>query len=185
MGILSLIKLCPHQIPGRTTQAHRRHHFHDNPSQSRPPHPSQTVIQHIEEAHRQIDEAISTALLQRKPVYIEVCCNLVDLSHPSFMRWGGVQDSNLAWSLGQMFVTVSQAVEVCGSCSFIPRHASRAQSRISLYYQPMPMHRSPIPYRLAPKPSNPRSIRAAVDVSLEALKKAAKVVLLVGARCGI
>ena len=32
----------------------------------------QVVIQHIEEAHRQIDEAISAALLHKKPVYIEV-----------------------------------------------------------------------------------------------------------------
>ena len=30
--------------------------------------PPQTVIQHIEEAHYQIDQAISAALLNRKPV---------------------------------------------------------------------------------------------------------------------
>lgn len=44
----------------------------------------QEVIQHIELAHRQIDHAISEALMKRKPAYIEVCCNLSDLVHPSF-----------------------------------------------------------------------------------------------------
>jgi len=44
----------------------------------------QVVIQHIEEAHRQIDQAISSALLFKKPVYIEISCNIANLTHPSF-----------------------------------------------------------------------------------------------------
>ncbi|GLI68837.1 hypothetical protein VaNZ11_013380 [Volvox africanus] len=44
----------------------------------------QVVIQHIEDAHMLLDTAISEALLRRKPVYIEVACNLADLTHPSF-----------------------------------------------------------------------------------------------------
>ncbi|GLC35760.1 hypothetical protein PLESTB_000491400 [Pleodorina starrii] len=46
----------------------------------------QVVIQHIEDAHMLLDTAISEALLRRKPVYIEVACNLADLTHPSFAR---------------------------------------------------------------------------------------------------
>ncbi|KAG2442996.1 hypothetical protein HYH02_009412 [Chlamydomonas schloesseri] len=46
----------------------------------------QVVIQHIEDAHMLLDTAISEAMLKRKPVYIEVACNLADLTHPSFAR---------------------------------------------------------------------------------------------------
>ncbi|EFJ47109.1 hypothetical protein VOLCADRAFT_105183 [Volvox carteri f. nagariensis] len=46
----------------------------------------QVVIQHIEDAHMLLDTAISEAMLRRKPVYIEVACNLADLTHPSFAR---------------------------------------------------------------------------------------------------
>jgi hypothetical protein len=38
----------------------------------------QVVIQHIEDAHMQLDTAISEALLRRKPVYIEVACECLD-----------------------------------------------------------------------------------------------------------
>jgi len=55
----------------------------------------QVVIQHIEEAHRQIDQAISAALIYHKPVYIEVCCNIANLTHPSFAH----RDSTIPFSL--------------------------------------------------------------------------------------
>ncbi|WIA21682.1 hypothetical protein OEZ85_000852 [Tetradesmus obliquus] len=42
------------------------------------------VVQHLAQAHHQIDYAISEALKQKKPAYIEICCNLAGLSHPSF-----------------------------------------------------------------------------------------------------
>ncbi|MEW5303175.1 MAG: hypothetical protein WDW38_001501 [Sanguina aurantia] len=45
----------------------------------------QVLIRHLEDAHRQIDFAISECLAKRKPVYIEVCCNLADQTHPSFV----------------------------------------------------------------------------------------------------
>ncbi|KAG2499244.1 hypothetical protein HYH03_002823 [Edaphochlamys debaryana] len=47
---------------------------------------AQVVIQHIEDAHALLDMAISEALLKRKPAYIEVACNLADLTHPAFAR---------------------------------------------------------------------------------------------------
>eukprot|EP00879_Flechtneria_rotunda_P011355 GHRR01011860.1.p1 GENE.GHRR01011860.1~~GHRR01011860.1.p1 ORF type:complete len:497 (+),score=161.61 GHRR01011860.1:184-1674(+) len=43
------------------------------------------VIQHLSEAHHQIDYAISEALRRQKPAYIEVCCNLAGLTDPSFI----------------------------------------------------------------------------------------------------
>lgn len=46
----------------------------------------QVTINHLEDAARAVDTAISAALAHRKPVYIEVSCNLADLTHPSFTR---------------------------------------------------------------------------------------------------
>uniref|UniRef100_A0A7S0VED7 pyruvate decarboxylase n=1 Tax=Polytomella parva TaxID=51329 RepID=A0A7S0VED7_9CHLO len=46
----------------------------------------QVIISHIEDAHRQIDLAVSEAVKHRKPVYIEISCNIADLFHPSFVR---------------------------------------------------------------------------------------------------
>ncbi|KAF5833068.1 thiamine diphosphate-binding protein [Dunaliella salina] len=46
----------------------------------------QATLNHVEDAHRLIDEAISSALVRKKPAYIEVCCNLADATHPSFTR---------------------------------------------------------------------------------------------------
>ncbi|KAF5833071.1 putative pyruvate decarboxylase [Dunaliella salina] len=46
----------------------------------------QATLNHVEDAHRLIDEAISAALVRKKPAYIEVCCNLADATHPSFTR---------------------------------------------------------------------------------------------------
>jgi len=45
---------------------------------------AQVVISDLDRAHEQIDHAISSALLNRKPVYISVCCNLAGVPHPSF-----------------------------------------------------------------------------------------------------
>jgi pyruvate decarboxylase len=42
------------------------------------------VVQHIGEAHHQIDWAISEAMRRQKPAYIEICCNLAGLPDPSF-----------------------------------------------------------------------------------------------------
>eukprot|EP00775_Hariotina_reticulata_P008490 gene8490-8672_t len=42
------------------------------------------MIKHLEEAHYLIDQAIAQALRTRKPAYIEICCNLAGLKHPSF-----------------------------------------------------------------------------------------------------
>uniref|UniRef100_A0A7S0YE52 pyruvate decarboxylase n=1 Tax=Polytomella parva TaxID=51329 RepID=A0A7S0YE52_9CHLO len=46
----------------------------------------QVLISHLEDAYRQVDVAISEAVRHRKPVYIEVSCNLASLPHPSFSR---------------------------------------------------------------------------------------------------
>lgn len=40
----------------------------------------------MEEAHAQIDKAISTALAESKPVYISISCNLPGIPHPTFTR---------------------------------------------------------------------------------------------------
>jgi len=44
------------------------------------------TVHHLEEAARLVDQAISEAMVKRKPAYIEVACNLADLTHPSFYR---------------------------------------------------------------------------------------------------
>ncbi|KAJ6742317.1 PYRUVATE DECARBOXYLASE [Salix viminalis] len=46
----------------------------------------QAVVNNLEEAHEQIDAAISTALKENKPVYISVSCNLSAIPHPTFSR---------------------------------------------------------------------------------------------------
>ncbi|XP_047317325.1 pyruvate decarboxylase 2-like [Impatiens glandulifera] len=46
----------------------------------------QAVVNNIEDAHEQIDTAISTALKESKPVYISISCNLPSIPHPSFSR---------------------------------------------------------------------------------------------------
>ncbi|KAD4584266.1 hypothetical protein R6Q59_036834 [Mikania micrantha] len=45
----------------------------------------QAVVSHLEDAHEQIDRAISTALRECKPVYISISCNLPGLPHPTFI----------------------------------------------------------------------------------------------------
>ncbi|XP_027115691.2 pyruvate decarboxylase 2-like [Coffea arabica] len=46
----------------------------------------QAVVNNLEDAHEQIDRAISTALKESKPVYISVSCNLAGIPHPTFDR---------------------------------------------------------------------------------------------------
>ncbi|CAI9107006.1 OLC1v1006270C1 [Oldenlandia corymbosa var. corymbosa] len=46
----------------------------------------QAVVTHLEDAHEQIDRAISTALKESKPVYISISCNLPGIPHPTFSR---------------------------------------------------------------------------------------------------
>ena len=44
------------------------------------------MINNLEDAHEQIDKAISTALKESKPVYISISCNLAAIPHPTFAR---------------------------------------------------------------------------------------------------
>ncbi|KAJ4793107.1 Pyruvate decarboxylase [Rhynchospora pubera] len=44
------------------------------------------VVNNLEDAHEQIDTAISTALKESKPVYISIGCNLPAIPHPTFSR---------------------------------------------------------------------------------------------------
>ncbi|KAL6657253.1 hypothetical protein ACP70R_005033 [Stipagrostis hirtigluma subsp. patula] len=46
----------------------------------------QAVVNNLDDAHEQIDRAISTALRESKPVYISVSCNLPGIPHPTFSR---------------------------------------------------------------------------------------------------
>ncbi|XP_058228236.1 pyruvate decarboxylase 2-like isoform X2 [Rhododendron vialii] len=46
----------------------------------------QAVISNLEDAHEQIDTAISTAMKESKPVYISISCNLASIPHPTFSR---------------------------------------------------------------------------------------------------
>jgi TPP-dependent 2-oxoacid decarboxylase len=49
-------------------------------------HISQAVVNNLEDAHEQIDTAISTAIKESKPVYISISCNLPSIPHPTFSR---------------------------------------------------------------------------------------------------
>ncbi|KAJ7961206.1 Pyruvate decarboxylase [Quillaja saponaria] len=46
----------------------------------------QAVVNNLEDAHEQIDTAISTSLKESKPVYISISCNLPAIPHPTFSR---------------------------------------------------------------------------------------------------
>ncbi|KAL4019576.1 hypothetical protein IC575_018328 [Cucumis melo] len=46
----------------------------------------QAIVNDLDDAHEQIDTAISTALKESKPVYISISCNLPGISHPTFAR---------------------------------------------------------------------------------------------------
>lgn len=43
-------------------------------------------MNNLEDAHEQIDTAISTALKESKPVYISISCNLAGIPYPTFSR---------------------------------------------------------------------------------------------------
>lgn len=46
----------------------------------------QAVVNNLDDAHEQIDTAISMALKESKPVYISISCNLPGIPHPTFTR---------------------------------------------------------------------------------------------------
>ncbi|KAJ8761121.1 hypothetical protein K2173_000800 [Erythroxylum novogranatense] len=46
----------------------------------------QAVLNNLEDAHEQIDTAISTALKESKPAYISISCNLPGIPYPTFGR---------------------------------------------------------------------------------------------------
>lgn len=46
----------------------------------------QAIINCLDDAHELVDRAISTCLLESKPIYISVGCNLAGIVHPSFTR---------------------------------------------------------------------------------------------------
>ena len=45
---------------------------------------SQAAVKHLDDAHDQLDLVIATALRERKPVYINIACNLAGEAHPTF-----------------------------------------------------------------------------------------------------
>lgn len=44
----------------------------------------QVQVHHLDSAHEAVDHCMASALRQRKPVYINVCCNLAGKTHPTF-----------------------------------------------------------------------------------------------------
>ncbi|XP_078446955.1 pyruvate decarboxylase 2-like [Wolffia australiana] len=46
----------------------------------------QAVVNNLDDAHELVDTAISTALIQSKPVYISISCNILGIPHPTFSR---------------------------------------------------------------------------------------------------
>ncbi|KAL2515787.1 Pyruvate decarboxylase 4 [Forsythia ovata] len=46
----------------------------------------QALVNNLDDAHEQIDTAISTALKESKPVYLSISCNLPGIPHPTFTR---------------------------------------------------------------------------------------------------
>jgi len=47
---------------------------------------AQVIVNHLDDAQELIDYAISTALMESKPVYISISCNLAAVQHPTFSR---------------------------------------------------------------------------------------------------
>uniref|UniRef100_A0A0C9RLS4 pyruvate decarboxylase n=1 Tax=Wollemia nobilis TaxID=56998 RepID=A0A0C9RLS4_9CONI len=45
---------------------------------------AQAIVKDLDDAHELIDHAISTALIESKPVYISISCNLPSIRHPTF-----------------------------------------------------------------------------------------------------
>lgn len=52
----------------------------------------QVMIQSLEDAHEEIDKAISAALTHSKPVYICICCNLAGKRHTWLLVHGTLAD---------------------------------------------------------------------------------------------
>lgn len=126
-------------------------------------HQHQVVIQHIEEAHRQIDEAISAALLHKKPVYIEVgAAGFVNSS--IYLLWTSL-------FLNERKLDNHNGMNICLQIS----------CNIANLTHPS-FGRTPVPFQLPSVHSNPISLEAAVDASAEVLNSTSKVVLLVGPR---
>ena len=51
-----------------------------NPAQRSP----QAAVKHLDDAHDQVDLVIATALRERRPVYLNIACNLAGEMHPTF-----------------------------------------------------------------------------------------------------
>eukprot|EP01018_Ginkgo_biloba_P012009 Gb_12301 [translate_table: standard] len=47
---------------------------------------AQVTVNNLDDAHEMIDYAISTALVESKPVYLSIGCNLPGIPHPTFSR---------------------------------------------------------------------------------------------------
>ncbi|XP_022144022.1 pyruvate decarboxylase 1-like [Momordica charantia] len=77
----------------------------------------QAIIESVEEAQWQIDTAICKCLEESKPVYISICCNLVDIPHPSFSMQPLIPLSISPKESNQMGleVAVAQAAELLNS----------------------------------------------------------------------
>uniref|UniRef100_A0A0D6QR85 pyruvate decarboxylase n=1 Tax=Araucaria cunninghamii TaxID=56994 RepID=A0A0D6QR85_ARACU len=45
---------------------------------------AQAIVKNLDDAHELIDHAIATALMESKPVYISISCNLPAIRHPTF-----------------------------------------------------------------------------------------------------
>ncbi|TJX57856.1 pyruvate decarboxylase, partial [Soehngenia saccharolytica] len=86
---------------------------------------AQVIVNNLDDANELIDHAISTALIESKPVYISISCNLPGIPHHTF-------------------------------CD------------------------EPVPFSLTPRLSNPRSLEAAVETTVEFLNAAVKPVLVGG-----
>lgn len=86
-------------------------------------------IYDLEDARLQVDHVIASAVRESKPVYINICCNLAAIGHPSFTQ-------------------------------------------------------EPVPYAIAYKSSNERSLQAAIDAAAKFLNKATRPVIVSGVHVG-
>lgn len=77
------------------------------------------VVQHLADAHHQIDYAISEMLKHRKPAYIEIACNLAGMKHPSFtdppipisVAWPHTNEASLVGAVDAVAVELASAVK--------------------------------------------------------------------------
>ena len=84
----------------------------------------------LDDARLQVDHTIATAMRESKPVYINICCNLASIPHPSFTL-------------------------------------------------------DPVPYAIAYKTSNEKSLHAAIDAAAEFLNKAVRPVIVAGVQVNV